>query len=116
MFNKKKERNLLELVPLLANHVELQMKDGGKGVLIVQRANWAERFSIRFLKQPSFRTIQMDEYGTYALSQMKNDATVADLANAMSAHFGEDAEPVLPRLTKFIQILESQEWLVWKDE
>ncbi|AZB41008.1 PqqD family protein [Bacillus sp. FJAT-42376] len=116
MFNKKKERNLLELVPLLADHVELQTKEDGKGILNVQRSNWVERFSIRFLKQPAVRSIQLDEYGTYALSQMKDGATVADLAQRMSTHFGEDAEPVLPRLTKFIQILESQEWLIWKNE
>ncbi|MGD6816419.1 PqqD family protein [Metabacillus sp. 84] len=116
MFKRKKERNLLELVPLLADHVSFERKENGKGILLVQRTNAVERFSVRFLKQPAVRTIQMDEYGTFILSEMGEEATVDDLASRMSAHFGENAEPVLPRLTKFLQILESQEWLNWKNE
>ncbi|MBM6997170.1 hypothetical protein IM700_016040 [Paenibacillus sp. DXFW5] len=29
------------------------------------------------------------------------------------AKFGESAEPLMPRLSKFIEILEANDWLIW---
>ncbi|MGG3455310.1 hypothetical protein [Paenibacillus rhizolycopersici] len=32
------------------------------------------------------------------------------------AKFGESAEPLMPRLSKFIEILEANDWLIWVED
>lgn len=106
---KGKERNLLTLVPLLPDHVRL-----GENCLLVERNNWAEKFSIRFLKQPSIRTIKLDKFGAFVVERIAEQKNVEEIMASLQEHFGEEAEPALPRLKKFLEILEVNEWLMWK--
>uniref|UniRef100_UPI00403F3DD7 hypothetical protein n=1 Tax=Paenibacillus sp. FSL R7-0216 TaxID=2921677 RepID=UPI00403F3DD7 len=39
--------------------------------------------------------------------------TVGEIAEAVLAKLGESAEPLMPRLSKFIEILEANDWLIW---
>lgn len=104
------------MVPLLKKHVTFEeKKDETPAYLIVERTNWAERMSVKFLRQPSVRRIKLDENGEFVIRQMLMQKTVTDIAGEITAHFGEEAEPVLPRLVKFLEILEQQEWIYWME-
>lgn len=104
------------MVPLLKEHVAFEeKKEDSPAYLIVERTSWAERMSVKFLKQPSVRRIKLDENGEFVIRQMITRKTVSDIAGEIKAHFGEEAEPVLPRLVKFLEILEAQEWIFWKE-
>ena len=84
--------------------------------MIVQRTNFVERLTIRFLKQPAFRRIKLDKFGKFVIEQMKYHKDVHKISEEMIEHFGEEAEPALPRLVKFLEILEVHEWIIWEDE
>lgn len=109
---KKEERNLLTMVPLLREKVRY---DEGEALLIVDRSNLVERFSIRYLKQPSVRKIKLDTFGSFVIKQTLANKTVEEISQCLSEQFGEEAEPALPRLMKFLEILESQEWIRWDE-
>ncbi|MUG89185.1 hypothetical protein GNP92_22965 [Paenibacillus timonensis] len=42
--------------------------------------------------------------------------TVGEIAEVVLAKFGESAEPFMPRLSKFIEILEVNDWLIWVED
>lgn len=115
MFRKRKsKRNLLTMVPLLESRVTLEYESSlDIGFLIIQRTNFVERLTIRFLKQRAFRKIKLDKFGRFAVEQMEYHKTVHEISEAMIEHFGEEAEPALPRLVKFLEILEVHEWIIW---
>ena len=117
MFRKQKsKRNLLTMVPLLESRVTLECESSlDIGFLIIQRNNFVERLTIRFLKQLAFRKIKLDKFGTFAVQQMEDRKTVQEISEAMIEHFGEEAEPALPRLVKFLEILEVHEWIIWEE-
>ena len=117
MFRKQKsKRNLLTMVPLLESRVTLEYESSlDIGFLIIQRTNFVERLTIRFLKQRAFRKIKLDKFGTFAVQQMEDRKTVQEISEAMIEHFGEEAEPALPRLVKFLEILEVHEWIIWEE-
>ncbi|MFJ7638500.1 PqqD family protein [Peribacillus sp. NPDC097206] len=119
MFRKKQKskRNLLTMVPLLESRVTLEMDSSSDlGFLIIQRTNFIERLTIRFLKQRAFRKIKLDKFGRFAIEQMAYRKNVQAISEAMIEHFGEEAEPALPRLVKFFEILEVHEWIIWEEE
>lgn len=109
----RKKKNLLEMVPVLKENLKI---DHENQRLIVPRTNFIERFSIRFLKQPTERKIQLDALGFFVIRHIDGKSTVLELANVLETQLGEKAAPVLERLVKFLQILESYDWLSWKEK
>ncbi|MGE7601701.1 PqqD family protein [Peribacillus sp. NPDC097675] len=117
MFRKQKsKRNLLTMVPLLESRVTFECDSSSDtGLLIIQRTNFVERLTIRFFKQRAFRKIKLDKFGRFAIEQMDHRKNVHEISEAMIEHFGEEAEPSLPRLVKFLEILEVHEWITWEE-
>src|SRR4051812_37347836 len=114
MFRKPKlKRNLLTMVPHLEKRVSVERDSSNVTFLIIQRTNFVERMTIRFFKQPAVRRIKLDEFGAYVIQQMEFRKNVQQISEAMLDHFGEEAEPTLPRLIKFLEILEVHEWIKW---
>ncbi len=97
------------LVPLFPNHVRYE-----DHCLIVQRINLIERLSIRFLKQPDKRKIKLDKFGAFVAERLTGQKSVEEIVSELQSAFGEEAEPTVPRLAKFLEILEANEWLKWK--
>lgn len=115
MFKKrrKEEKNLLNMVPLLEKRVTLTKESNG-AFLIIQRTNIVERFTIRFFRQPAVRRIKLDKFGLFVIEQLDDHKNVQQIAEEMSEHFGEEADPALPRLVKFLQVLEVYDWIIWE--
>lgn len=109
----RRKKNLLEMVPVLKDNLKI---DHENQRLIVPRTNLIERFSVRFLKQPSERKIQLDDLGFFVIRHIDGKSTVLELANVVETKLGDKASPVLERLVTFLSILESYDWLKWKEK
>ena len=59
------------------------------------------------MKRPYFR-INLDEYGSWVWNQIDGRKTVMEIGEAMRNRFGQEAEPVYPRLGLFINHLARQ--------
>ncbi|EOS56906.1 hypothetical protein C812_01835 [Paenibacillus barengoltzii G22] len=113
---KAPELNLLEMIPCLLPHLKVAIGKDGRAELLLPRRSWLERQSIRFLKQPPVIHVHLDELGSEVITRCDGTHTVDEIAEVIKLRFGEAAEPLLPRLSKFIEILEANGWLRWADE
>jgi nucleoside-diphosphate-sugar epimerase len=104
---------LLEMSPLLRDTVRL-VPNGDKHSLLISRSSWLERVSIRFLKQPAAIRVELDSLGDTVLQHCDGNYTVQQIVDMLASRFGKEAEPVLPRLVKFLQIVEMNGWIGWK--
>ncbi|MBA4549226.1 PqqD family protein [Thermoactinomyces intermedius] len=113
---KKKKENLLELIPCLKPHLSLQpaREDEELVCVVIPRTSWIERFSIRFLKQPETIKVKLDELGSFVIRLCDGRHTVDEIQKKLEAAFGEKAEPVLPRLATFLQMVEENGWIRWE--
>ncbi|WP_059045185.1 PqqD family protein [Paenibacillus rubinfantis] len=109
------ELNLLEMVPRLRTHLNVATGEDGAAELLLPRRSWLERQSVRFLKQPAVIHVHLDELGSEVVTRCTGAYTVGDIADAIRTKFGEAAEPLMPRLSKFIEILEANDWLIWEE-
>lgn len=57
---------------------------------------------------------EADPRAVSVLSQCDGERTVEEIAHGLTETFGEEAEPVLPRLVKYLQIAEANGWVGWK--
>ena len=79
-------------------------KKGKVTVHVVNRGlyNWIAQ---KIFKKPRISHISLDEYGSYVWRQMDGQRNVYEISKLVSAQFGKEAEPMVPRLVKYIQIL-----------
>lgn len=108
--------NLLHMVPLLRSHIGMEPDGERKVILLLPRTSWLERQSIRFLKQPERIKVHLDELGSMVVTHCKGRHSVEQIASIIRAELGDAAEPLYPRLGKYLEILEANGWLTWVRE
>lgn len=118
-FKKKAKKtveaqNLLSMVPVLTDRISSVQKDEGRVTLILPRKSWLERQSVKWLKQPEDIRIHLDDLGSAVVSRCRGHLSVAQIADELHLQFGEKAEPLLPRLAKFLEVLEANALLAWQ--
>ncbi|MGA8941826.1 MAG: PqqD family protein [Thermoactinomyces sp.] len=116
MFKKKNSVNLLELIPSLDPRITLEQDREQETVtVVIPRSSWIERFSVRFLNQPPVNKVKLDQIGSFVIRLCNGEHTVGEIKHKVEQQFGEKAEPALPRLAKFLEILEANGWMKWKE-
>ncbi|MEY8389903.1 PqqD family protein [Lachnospiraceae bacterium 45-W7] len=101
----RKKKNFMDFIPVCNPAYTWDAdKKGNVTVHMVNKGfyNWIAQ---KFFKRPRISHISLDEYGSYVWRQMNGKRNVYDISKLVSAQFGEQAEPVVPRLVKYIQIL-----------
>ena len=71
----------------------------------MQNKGFYNRLAQKFFKRPKVSYISLDEYGSFVWQQMDGKRNVYEISKLVSERFGKDAEPVVERLVKYIQIL-----------
>ena len=79
----------------------------GEGAIGIVRLSGTDSFTIaqKIFKKPRISHIALDKYGSFVWQQMDGKRNVYDISKLVSERFGKDAEPVVERLVKYIQIL-----------
>ncbi|SFS43445.1 PqqD family protein [Marininema halotolerans] len=114
-----KPSNLLTMLPILKEPFTLARTEdieADLATLIIPRRGWLERLSIRLFNQPATIRVHMDALGSFVLRRCTGKMTVEELALALEQHFGDQAEPILPRLVTFLQIVEGNGWIRMKSK
>ncbi|HET7578849.1 MAG TPA: PqqD family protein [Bacillales bacterium] len=117
-FKQKEQKNLLTMTPVLKKRYQLeQTRSELSGLrLIIPRNNWLERLSVRFLNQPEAIKVRLDELGSFVLTRCDGKWNVNEIATGLEGEFGENAKPILPRLVKYLQMVEMNGWIFWESE
>jgi len=115
LWGKKKEENILEMAPKLYEWLTLKKGPNGESsTLIVPRTSWIEKMSVRFFKQPESIKVDVTGLGSFVLDRCDGEHNVQEIAEQLSFQYGEEAEPVIPRLVKYLEIVEMNGWITWK--
>ncbi len=101
----KTKKNFMDFIPVCPPQYPWDAdKKGIVTVHVVNKGfyNWLAQ---KVFKRPRISHISLDRYGSYVWQQMDGARDVHEISKLVSAQFGEEAEPLVPRLVKYIQIL-----------
>ncbi|MEI3521206.1 MAG: PqqD family protein [Anaerosacchariphilus sp.] len=101
----KKKKNYLDFVPVCAPGYSWKLNEKKLVEIEVQNKGFYNWLAQKFFKRPKVSYISLDEYGSFVWRQMDGQRTIYDISFLVKECYGEEAEPLLPRLTKFFQIL-----------
>lgn len=115
MGRKKQKKNYLDLIPERSE--QILWKTGEDGIVILQVENTGifNRIAQRVFRRPKYTSVHMDKYGSFLWPLINGEKTVAELADLQKEAFGEEVEPLYPRIVKYFQIVESYHFIRFKN-
>ena len=109
-----KEENYLEKKPICKNGLNWSADENGNVTLQMENKGVANRIMQKLIKKPKISYIHLDENGSFIWPLIDGETNIIDLGIKVREHFGEAAEPLYPRLSKFFEILESYHFVDMK--
>lgn len=107
--------NYLENIPVKQEDLRWEFDDKGLVTLYVHNTGIMKKITQVLLKKPEYTQVHLDENGSFIWPLIDGEKNIIDLGKDVKEHFGEDAEPLYPRLAKFFQILESYGFVHFKE-
>ena len=106
--------NYLERIPVRTAGIDWKTDDAGIVTLEVPNTGWANRIAQKLFRSPRVSYIHLDELGSFVWPLIDGEASIHALGEPVRERFGEQAEPLYPRLAKFFQILESYHFISFR--
>jgi len=110
MAREKESKNLYELRP--RRLVEWETGQNQQVTLLIPkfRTGLIARVLQPRLRRPQFR-IKLDEFGSFVWLLCTGETNVRSIGEQMRSRFGETAEPIYDRISRFLQQLESSKFI-----
>lgn len=114
MKKKKEQKNYLDLIPERAEEITWE-EENGIIVLQVENTGVFNRIAQKFFGRPKYTSIHLEKYGSFLWPLIDGKKTVGELAKLQREAFGEEVEPLYPRIVKYFQIVESYHFIRFKN-
>lgn len=111
---QKKGENYLDRTPLRKEQIAWT-EEQGQVTLEQPNVGWHNRLAQIFFKKPKISYVHLDELGSFVWPLLDGNHTVGEIGNKLEQQFGEKANPIYPRLCKYIQLLESYQFIQWEE-
>lgn len=113
---KKEKKNYLDFIPSCNPLYTWDLDKKGNVVVHVENKGFYNLIAQKVFKRPRFSHITLDNYGSFVWQQMNGKKNVFEIAGIIKNHFGESAEPVYERVTRFFQILYQNKFIGYVKE
>ena len=111
---KEKRDNYLDKKPVRAD-IPWNTDENGNITLHVENKGVMNKIAQVVFKKPKVSYIHLDEMGSFIWPVLDGEKDVFEIGKAVKEHFGDKAEPLYERLSKYIQILESYKFISFKE-
>lgn len=115
MKKKKNQKNYLDLIPERASELTWSRDEEGIITLEVENTGIFNRIAQKLFKKPKYTKVHMEKYGSFLWPLIDGKQTVMELADLQKAEFGDEVEPLYPRVVKYMQIMESYHFINFKE-
>lgn len=117
MKNKKRiSENYLIRIPRRAKHIFWSTDEHGIVTLEIENTGAINTLIQKFFKKPRISYVHLDENGSFIWPLIDGEKDIIAIGELLKAEFGEDTEPLYPRLVKYFHILESYGFIEWKQK
>ena len=115
MKKKKQRKNYLDLIPKRAASLTWTADEEGLITLEVENTGVFNRIAQKLFKRPKYTKVHMEKYGSFLWPLIDGAHTVMELADLQKAEFGDEVDPLYPRVVKYMQIMESYHFISFKE-
>ncbi len=116
MKKKNNTKNYLDIIP--QRNPEIGWETDENGIVTLSRNNKgiANRIAQILLRKPKISYIHLDETGSFVWPLIDGEKSIFELGKSVKEHFGDKAEPLYERLSKYFSVLASYGFVTFKNE
>ena len=110
---KKKEintENYLDKIPAICGDLDW-MENNGLVTVVQENKGFYNRLAQKMFKTPEVSNIDLDEFRSFVWLSIDGKNTVFDIGGKVKEEFGEEAEPLYPRLIQFLNVLKEVKYI-----
>lgn len=111
-----KDDNFLDLIPVRTGSQDWETDENGMVQIIIPRDKVLDKMVRVFFKTPKTMTISLDAHGSAVWTAIDGQNTVYDIGSILEERFGDDAQPLYERLSKYINILRNNKFISLKKD
>lgn len=113
--NNVKDKNYLDFIPVIKENLKWKEEEG-EVIVLQPHTGFFDRIAQKYFSRPEYSHIHMDDFGSFVWLQIDGKKTVYEIGQAVHDEFGDEAEPLYERLSKFINTLEGLEYITITEE
>ena len=103
---KKESENYLDFVFKHSEKYKWDKDDEGVVTIYIENRGVFNHMAQKLLKKPKVSQLHLEEMGSFIWPLIDGRRNVYDIGQLVKEHFGEAAEPLYPRLAKYMKMLE----------
>ncbi|WP_077533349.1 PqqD family protein [Massiliimalia massiliensis] len=109
----KQKKNYLDFVPKKNPAFRWELDDDGMVVILIENKGIYNRIAQKLLKKPRVSRITLEKFGSFIWRQIDGTRSVYEISGLVSEEFGEEAEPLIERLVKYLRILQNNRFILF---
>lgn len=102
---KKSKENYLDFVPVISDKHKWEADEEGNVTIFVENKGIFNWLAQKLLKKPKVSQLHLEKFGSYIFPLIDGKASIYEIGQKVKANFGDEAEPLYPRLTEYIKML-----------
>lgn len=109
----KKKVNYLENIPVIYGDILWNEEDG---IVTVHQENkgFYNKIAQKIFKTPAVSKVALDEFGSFVWKQIDGQRNIIEIGEIVSKEFGNKAEPLYERLSKYFYTLKDVGFVSFK--
>ena len=109
--SRKKKENYLDYIPVIDPRNPWETGANGLVTIHMVHRGFFAWIAQKFFHRPQISHIDLDELGSFLFCQIDGERTVGEIAVLFQEKFGSKADPLYPRLVKYMQILRNNHFI-----
>ncbi len=111
----RQKQNYLDFIPCRNPSFSWEKGEDGMVTVTVVHTGFFDRIA-QFLGRPKQSRIALDRYGSFVWELIDGERSVYAISEAVRERFGEQTEPLLPRLIRYFEILREHRFIDWDEK
>lgn len=103
---KRSNNNYLDYIPVKNQKYNWLQSENGDITIFVENRGVFHWFAQKVLKKPRISQIHLEEFGSFLWTRMDGEQSIFELGKMVHERFGDNAEPLYPRLIQYMKNLE----------
>ena len=102
---KKSKDNFLDYVPVISDKHKWEADEEGNVTIFIENKGIFNWLAQKLLKKPKVSQLHFERFGSYIFPLIDGKTSIYEIGQKVKVHFGDEAEPLYPRLTEYIKML-----------
>ncbi len=112
---KEKRNNFLDYIPVRVETQKFHENEEGYVVMHVERKSLYDKIAQILRKRtPKCSYYTLDSQGSFVWNAIDGEKNIYEIGKELKDKFGEEAEPLYPRLAQFVRILDMNRFITLK--